>query len=348
MRQLGHFVQASAPDDGGNVAEALAAWNIEYFKIPLARAGVNPIGDLIYFFRLWNKLRRSPPDMVLAYTIKPVTFGLLAARFAGVKRRVALITGLGYAFMHTNCLRQQIVRWIACRLYRWALDGAEQIFFQNPDDQAEFARLGILAPDARICLVNGSGVDLLRFEQMPVANTPTFLMIARLLRDKGVVEYVQAATKVKEWYPDARFILVGGLDPNPTAISKAEVETWVEAGVIEYLGELHDVRPVLAACSVYVLPSYREGTPRTVLEAMAAGRAIITTDAPGCRETVEHGRNGILVPVRDVDALVEAMVQLIKNPQLASLMAQQSREIVEDRFDVHKVNLVMLKAMKLA
>lgn len=348
MGHSGHDVCASAPEEDHQVVDALATLGVDYFQVPMSRAGIDPGGDLLYFFRLWKAFRRRRPDMVLAYTIKPVTFGLLAARFAGVKRRVALVTGLGYVFMDGALLRKRVIRWIACHLYRWALQGSEQIFFQNPDDQEEFARLGILAPDARVCLVNGSGVDLARYREAPVADGPTFLMIARLLRDKGVVEYVQAAILVKARYPEARFILVGGLDPNPAAISNEEIEAWVAAGAIEYWGELSDVRPALASCSVYVLPSYREGTPRTVLEAMAVGRAIITTDAPGCRETVEQGGNGFLVPVRNADSLAEAMFRLIETPELVCAMARRSREIAKEKYDVKKVNAMMLKAMGLA
>lgn len=348
MCDAGHAVSASAPERDELVAATLADWAINYVQVSMSRAGIDPRGDLLYIIRLWRLFRQRSPDLVLAYTIKPVTFGLLAARLAGVKRRVALVTGLGYAFMGGTSRRQRLLGWTAALLYRWALRGAEQVFFQNPDDHAEFVRWGILPADAPVCLVNGSGVDLAHFARVPLATEPTFLMIARLLRDKGVVEYVQAAALVKVRFPSARFVLVGGLDPNPSGISGEEVAGWVASGVIEHWGELKDVRPALAKCSVYVLPSYREGTPRTVLEAMATGRPIITTDAPGCRETVEQDGNGFLVPVRDVGALAEAMIRLIESPDLVMTMAQRSREIVEDRFDVRKVNAVMLEAMGLA
>jgi glycosyltransferase involved in cell wall biosynthesis len=176
---------------------------------------------------------------------------------------------------------------------------------------------------------------------------PTFLLIARLLRDKGIVEYVEAAKRLRAGHPNARFRLLGPMDPNPAGLSADVLERWRAEGAIEYLGEAADVRPHLRACTVYVLPSYREGMPRTVLEAMAVGRAIVTTDAPGCRETVVEGENGFLVPPRDVGALADAMRRFIVEPGLAIAMGQRSRAIALQRFDVHRVNAVMLEAMGL-
>jgi glycosyltransferase involved in cell wall biosynthesis len=173
------------------------------------------------------------------------------------------------------------------------------------------------------------------------------LLIARLLGDKGIREYAQAAQRIRAIHQDVRFSLVGWIDENPDAITQAELDAWTVAGDLVYLGRLEDIRPAIAACSVYVLPSYREGTPRTVLEAMAMGRPIITTDAPGCRETVIDGDNGFLVPVRSVDALVEAMQRFVQDPGLAARMGQRSRQLAEEKYDVHKVNAVMLKEMGL-
>jgi len=174
-----------------------------------------------------------------------------------------------------------------------------------------------------------------------------FLLIGRLLGDKGIREYAQAAAQLKKAYPHAQFALAGDFDANPDAVRRAEIEQWVRDGVLDYLGFLPDVRPAIAQCSVYVLPSYREGTPRTVLEAMAMGRAIITTDAPGCRETVVEGENGFLVPVRSADALAQAMLKFLQDPALATRMGQRSRQIAEQKYDVHKVNAVMLHEMGL-
>ena len=195
-------------------------------------------------------------------------------------------------------------------------------------------------------MVNGSGVDLDEFgPEPPPAAGNCFLIICRFLGNKGVREYAQAAHRVRLRHPNAVFCLAGWIDDNPDAIAESELDAWVQSGDIEYLGRLEDVKPALRECSVYVLPSYREGTPRTVLEAMAIGRPVITTDAPGCRETVTDGENGFLVPVKSVGALVEAMQRFIDNPDLAAEMGKRSREIAEEKYDVHKVNKVMLRDM---
>ena len=174
---------------------------------------------------------------------------------------------------------------------------------------------------------------------------PCFLLIARLLGDKGVREYAQAARRIRELHPSVRCLLVGWIDTNPDAIAQHELDAWVAEGTLEFLGRLADVRPAIAACSVYVLPSYREGTPRTVLEAMAMGRAVITTDAPGCRETVANGVNGFMVPVQSADALEQAMLKFVHNPDLAARMGLRARQVAENKYDIHKVNTVMLQAM---
>jgi glycosyltransferase involved in cell wall biosynthesis len=206
-----------------------------------------------------------------------------------------------------------------------------------------------LRADLPVVQVGGSGVDLARFASAPLPpGPPTFLLIARLLRDKGVVEYVEAARRVRKRRPDARFQLLGPLDPNPAAISRAELEAWVAEGAIEYLGETRDVRPYLAKATVYVLPSYyREGLPRSIVEAMAMGRPIITTDAPGCRETTVDGQNGYLVPSRDSAALAAAAMRFADDPALAHAMGRRSRQIAEARFDVNRINAALLAAMRL-
>jgi glycosyltransferase involved in cell wall biosynthesis len=348
LRQGGHAVVGSAPEAGGATADKLQQIGVKYVQVEMSRAGIDPLGDLAYAWRLWRIFRGERPDIVISYTIKPATFGLLAARLSGVRHRMALITGLGYAFTDVTSWRKRLVRWFACRLYRVSLASARCVFFQNPDDHRTFEDLGILSANARVRLVNGSGVDLEHFRVAPLPEGCAFLMIARLLRDKGVMEYVEAARALKKRFPEVRCVLVGGLDPNPTAVSRQQLDDWIAEGAIEYLGELKDVRKALSDCAVYVLPSYREGTPRTVLEAMAAGRPIITTDAPGCRETVVHNDNGFLVPIRDPAALADAMLRFVESPDLVRMMGRRSRQIVEERYDVRKVNAVMLEAMGLA
>ena len=203
----------------------------------------------------------------------------------------------------------------------------------------------LLDSSAKSMVVNGSGVDVTSFSVAVLPPKLCFLMIARFLGDKGIREYADAARRVKAIHPNVTFSLVGWIDDNPDAIKNEELDKWVAEGIIEYQGRLSDVRPSIMDCSVYVLPSYREGTPRTVLEAMSMGRAIITTDAPGCRETVTHGVNGFLVPIKNVESLVSSMLYYVENPVQLTIMGAASRAIAEDKYDVHKVNAVMVNEM---
>lgn len=312
-------------------------------EIPMARADTNPLADARTWLALYRLMLKIRPDAVLPYTIKPVIYGTLIAWLARVPRRFALVTGLGYAFTSG---RKGPVQRLVQFLYGVALARAGKVFFQNPDDEGLFRDLGILPARIASVVVNGSGVDVAAFTEAPLPSSPpSFLLVARLLGDKGVREYAEAARRTKARHPEVRFRLAGWIDNNPDAIAQSELDAWISDGALEFLGKLDDVRPAIAGSTVYVLPSYREGTPRTVLEAMAIGRPIITTDAPGCRETVLEGENGFLVPIKSVDALVEAMNKFIENPALASRMGRRSREITEEKYDVHKVNAVMLRAM---
>ena len=347
LQAQGVQVHVAMPGGGSlDVCRQLQGRGGVVHTIPMQRTGMNPLADLATLIALFRLMRQLRPQWVLGYTIKPVIYGSLAARLAGVPERFALITGLGYAFTgEQSGGKRGLLRKLVQRLYAAALAGSHKVFFQNPDDEILFRQLGILAPRTPSVVVNGSGVNVAEFSVSALPSYPSFLLIARLLGDKGVREYAQAAAKVKSKYPEARFQLVGWIDDNPAAIIQDELDEWTASGTLEFLGKLSDVRPAIAESSVYVLPSYREGTPRTVLEAMAMGRAIITTDAPGCRETVVNGDNGFLVPVKSVDDLAAAMEQFITDPSLAERMGQRSREIAEQKYDVHKVNEVMLREM---
>lgn len=334
-------------DADSGIASRLSELGVEVHDIPLQRTGLNPLKDLSALLALRKLMRRIGADYVLGYTIKPVIYGSLAAWLSGVRHRFALITGLGYAFTGEATGLRKVLRTLIQQLYRFSLSRNQLVFFQNPDDEALFRQLGLLNPAIPSRVVNGSGVDVSEYAVSPLPEGAEFLLVARLLGDKGVREYAEAAALVKARYPDAAFRLVGWIDDNPDAISQVELDAWVEAGTIEFLGKLTDVRPAIADSRVYVLPSYREGTPRTVLEAMAMGRAVITTDAPGCRETVVDGDNGFLVPVQDVAALADAMVKLIGNPDQVAAMGERSRQIAEEKYDVHRVNAVMLGEMGL-
>lgn len=336
----GHRVFALAPDLGEDVAARLRALGAEPVGIALERASLDPR-------RIWDTARRAEtlfgelrPDVVIAYTITPIVVAAAAARAVGA-RFVPMITGLGYPFLGGWHPRRLAIRVAAILMYRRALRHAAIVLFQNKDDLRDFRRYRALRAGNRVGLVNGSGVDLAHFAARPLPSRLSFLMIARFLKDKGIREYGEAAARLKRDHPHISFRLAGWLDRSPDSISQAELDAIV-AGGVEHLGKLDDVRDAIAQCSVYVLPSYREGTPRSVLEAMATGRAVVTTDAPGCRETVVDGENGFLVPPGDATGLENAMRRFVATPGLVETMGAASRRIAEERFDVDKVNGTIL------
>ena len=342
--KLGHEVIALGPDEGfENQIEDLGA---KYMNYPLKRPGLNPLKEVKTLISIIKILRRIKPHIVLSYAIKPAIYGSLAASLARIPKIYSMITGLGYVFTGTS-FKQHILSILIKNLFRFTLRNNRAILFQNPDDLKFFQQKKLLAKDTKAMLINGSGVDIVKYYfSEPKLKPISFLLIARLIWDKGIKEYVDAARTLKEKYPDVIFKILGPFDSNIAAIKPVDVKAWVEEDVIEYLGETNDVRPFIADTSVNVLPSsYREGTPRSVLEAMSMGRPIITTDAPGCRETVVEGVNGFLVPVKDSAALVYAMETFILQPNLIVEMGVKSREIAIKKYDVRKVNKVILKAM---
>lgn len=348
LRRKGYRVIACAPEAATPVADKLLSMGVEYRSVSLQRTGMNPWFDLIALRALWQLFRELKPDVVLGYTIKPVIYGSFAACIAGGSRIFSIITGLGYAFTG-DTFKRRAINLVVRNLYSIALKRNKKVFFQNPDDLKLFLNLGLLTHREQAILINGSGVDIEHYTETPLPSGPiSFLLIARLLRDKGIAEYATAAEKLKARYPQIAFRLLGPFDTNPSAIKQSQIENWSSKGIIEYIGETTDVRPYIAESSVYVLPSYREGTPRTVLEAMAMGRPVVTTDAPGCRETVRDGDNGFLVPAGDSAALAKAMERFILEPELICRMGRRSREIAVEKYDVHKVNAVIIEAMGLA
>ncbi|MER8628395.1 glycosyltransferase family 4 protein [Mesorhizobium opportunistum] len=346
LRDAGYEVHALAPVDAMTV-RWLTENGIRFHPLPMERAAIAPFGDTLLAFRLYNKLRQIKPRIVLSCAIKPIVYGIPAALIAGIPRRHALITGLGYAFTDRHkSLRWRMINAVARLLYGASLRVATSVTFQNDDDRDDFRRQGLLGRTPAN-VVNGSGVDLDRFKVAPLPEQPRFLMIARLLRDKGLAEYLGAAKQVKAVRPDARFDLVGDRDPNPSGFPVSEVEAAVADGTIRYHGPVEDVRRVIADSRIFVLPSYREGTSRSVLEAMAMGRPVITTDAPGCRAPIVPGFNGLLVPVGGTTPLAEAMIRLIDNPDETESMAKNSRSIAEQRYDVQKVTAHMMEIIEI-
>lgn len=338
----GHRVVACAPDVSPELQEQLSRLEVAYQNIPLDRAGLNPIHDLGSIRALTRVFNRHKPEAVFLYNIKPVIYGSIAASMAHVPRIGSMITGLGNAFA-CDSLKRRVLNRVVRRLYKYALGKNARIFFQNPDDLQLFLELGLIEEGGRHVLVNGSGVDLEYFVPHPPPEGISFILISRLIREKGIHEYLAAARCIKEKYPRATFRLAGWIDEQQHSVSMQELEHFQQQGIIEYLGKLTDVRSAIAGTSVYVLPSYyREGIPRTLLESMAMGRALITTDSPGCRETVEEGVNGFMIPPRDVPSLVQAMEKFILNPELVVDMGRAGRKRAEARFDEVLVNRQIL------
>lgn len=357
----GHEVVACAPEETPTVPCQLKSLGARFTPVNFARAGLNPFADVLSLHRIKAVLRQERPDAVLTYTIKAVIYGTLAARQLEIPRIYTLITGLGAAF-HTAGLKGWLLSLLATRFFRCALPRCTHVMVQNREIAEFLLDRRMVQERNRLTVVPGSGVDTVQFPAMPfpVRATPCFLLLGRLLKDKGIVEYVEAAREVRRIIPAARFLLIGDFDPNPAAITPDQLEAWKGEGVIEHHFLKADVRPFLAQCTTYVLPSYHEGMPRSVLEAMATARPVVTTDAIGCRETIfgvnraqfptqgwYAGENGLLVPVCSRRELAAALLYLAKNPQLAEAMGRRGRELAEQYFDVQKVNALMIETMKL-
>lgn len=351
LHARGVRVLALAPNFDETSRAAVRMLGADPIDSPMARTGMNPLVDALNTWRLTRLLRRLRPAVTLSYMAKPVVFGSIAAKLAGVPHRVAMVEGLGYVFTagaHGFTRKQRILQRVVLGLYRVGIACAQRVIFLNPDDRAELQTAGVVAA-SKTCVLGGIGVDLDAWPALPLfqnAAAPVFLMVARLLHEKGVAEYAAAARIVKTQHPQARFVLLGGLDENPGAIAQAQVQAWCADAALEWQGHTA-VQPWLAQSHVFVLPSYREGVPMSTQEAMASGRAIISTDTPGCRETVVDGENGFLVPVRDAEALAAAMLRLIAEPALAQRMGSASRRMAEEKYDVHQVNARMLQALGL-
>jgi glycosyltransferase involved in cell wall biosynthesis len=322
-------VLIAAADD---YVERLTALNCRFLPLTqLSRKGTNPLKD----FRLYREFcaiyRREQPDMILHYTIKPNIYGTLAAHKVGLQS-LATVTGLGYTFLSTG-----LVSWLARRLYRYALKKATRVIFQNNDDLQLFVKEKLIGAE-KTMLVRGSGIDTTAFAPRPKSisadkNTFIFLFVGRLLYDKGVREFLEAARAVAKVQPQCKFWLVGALDTeNPSAINAAELASY--ADVVQYFGTSDAVADFIADADVVVLPSYREGLPRVMLEALSMARAVITTDAAGCRETVEDGKNGFMIPPQNTAALREAMLKMAAlPPEKLAEMGNYGRQMAVDFFD---------------
>lgn len=352
----GHSVHATAASDAHSsaIGQQLEDIGVSFSTISISRHSINPIRDLFCILQLVLLNFRYRPNCVLSYTVKPVVYSSfstflyrLFCRYEPVNH-VSLITGLGFAFTsgRSPSLYVQFVRKIVCLLYRISLKISNHVVFQNPDDLNELTSLGLISNHSQTHRVWGSGVDLKKFPPQPLPTSHSFLMLSRLLVDKGIREYLAAADLVKEQYPSASFYLAGMLDSSPASIDPAELQYFTSRDVVHYLGNLESVNTLLQSCRYFVLPSYREGMPRSILEAMATSRPILTTDVPGCRETVIDGLNGFLVPPFDTQALAHAMTKLIQQSEKQTLnMASHSLMRARMYFDVRNVNSDLIEIM---
>ena len=315
----------------------------EFRELPMDRSGINPFADGLLLLRFARLMRIVRPRALLTFTIKPNIYGALAARLAGVPS-IANVSGLGTAFIRGGLFSR-----FAGVLYRMAFSGSHVVFFQNPDDRDLFLSRGIV-DRAKTRLLPGSGIDLERFAPVEPLDSedPVFLFIGRLLADKGVREFVEAAQLTRQQYPQARFQLLGGLDPgNRTAISEEELKQWVAEGSVEYLGPTDDVRPFIAKASAVVLPSYREGLPRSLLEGGAMARPLIATDVPGCREIVKDGETGLLCQVRSASSLAGAMTRFATmSVDQRQALGEAAREKVAAEYDERAVIDAYLEVLR--
>jgi len=318
----------------------------------LSRSGLNILADLKAMFQLKAKLKAIKPDIVLSYFVKPVIYGTVAARLASVPIRIAMLEGLGY--VHTASqngygFKKRILQIAQGALFTISFKFATKVVFLNPDDPNDLSKMTLFSK-SKVEVLGGIGLDLIDYPySKPDMNNPIrFIFVARLLIEKGIYQLIEAIKLVQEKYPSTELVVLGSLDEdNPAGLTRKDLDDLIKQKVIIYPGQVTNVNEWLSSSHIFVLPSYREGVPRSAQEAMAVGRPIITTDVPGCRETVIDGKNGFLVPAFDVKRLVKEMIYFVEHPAQIEVMGLASRRMAEERFDVHKVNANMLRIMGL-
>ena len=336
-------VYVLAPDIRDDLKPELINMGIEFIEIKLERKGFNVLNLISSVFELVSLFKEIQPNIIFSYTHKAILSGSLAAKISGFSNTFSMVTGTGHIF-DNQTKKEKVIKFIGSLALRIALRFNKLVFFQNPDDQALFLKNNIVLSQ-KTKLVNGSGVNLDKFSVSPLPSEPVFLCMARLIKSKGLEEFARAAKRVKKLYPEARFILYGYPDEHPDSIDENEIiSNWLNDFGVEYFGYAENPIDAIKECSVFVLLSYKEGTPRVVLEAMAMGRPIITTDAPGCRETVKNGVNGFLVPRFDDLEAANAMTKLL-SAELRKEMGKESRKFCESKFNVLDVNNTLLSDM---
>ncbi|MCU8416020.1 glycosyltransferase family 4 protein [Vibrio vulnificus] len=346
----GHKVTVACPQDCDlmksiDIVQDFRTLGVSFFAVKLNRSGLNPLKEFYSLISILRIILRNSPDVILNYTIKPTIYSSIAGKLSGVKLIYSNVTGLGYAFTGSGWKVKLIYFIVKCQ-YKIALACNTRVFFQNPDDIELFVNSNLIEKNKPV-LINGSGVDTTVFKRdFSLRSKFDFLYVGRMLEDKGVCELLSAAKRIKEKYPKVTISLAGPYDKNPSAISSELINRYVDSGVIRYLGNVDNIIDCYQQHGVFILPSYREGTPRSSLEAMAMSMPIITTDVPGCRETVEHMVNGILIPSKNENALFDAMEKFILFPHLIEKMGRIGRNIAVDKYDIKIVNQSILNVIE--
>lgn len=329
---------------GKDVNSELQKIGANHVPVSMNRSGVNPLADIKYLVDIALVLKRISPDLVLNYTIKPSIYGSIAARFACGCIVSSNITGIGHVFT-SETMKSRLLATVVKLQYKVALKANSVVFFQNIDDR-DFFLANKLVQKSKAKLINGSGVDTNKYIKINSNPRPkSFIFVGRLLQEKGVLEYISAAKLVQERYPESIFAILGGVDENPTSLSFDEIKKHDQDGTIEYLGTTDNVCAILNEFEVFVLPSYREGTPRSTLEALSIGMPVITTDSPGCRETVVDGVNGFIVEPQSASAIAKACFRFLETPNIIQRFGKESRKIACNRYDVAKVNSSILDSL---
>lgn len=341
--ERGHEVLVLGGDPEDEWRELFASRGCRYRRFFVHRTGTNPLQDLKTVKSLRELYEEESPDKVFTYHAKGNIYGSIAAHLAGTSEIYSLVAGLGTVF-RDNPDSFSLVRFIMSIEYKLALKYAKKVFFQNNDDRALFAEKGIVDL-GKTTIINGSGVDLEGFAFTTPPEDMSFLFVGRLIKDKGIREFIDAAKIVKSEFPSVRFDIVGDIDDNPTSLRSEELAVFRREGIVNFCGPQDNVVPFYQKNSVFVLPSYHEGTPRSALEALSVGRPVILTDAPGCREVVQDSINGFMIPIRDAVSLAEAMKRFIETPELVHTMGKESRAIAEEKYDVNKVNEIICNTM---
>lgn len=343
MIACGHEVYVVGPNRD-YVEDVMALGVKEFIEIPLVKDDTSIAGDLEYLKKLRGVMRQVKPDMMFAYTIKPVIYGSMAAKKEGVKKIYPMVTGLGRVYA-SNAWKTRLVRFVTNFLYKRAFKCCDKVMFQNGDDVDDMVRYGCIKRE-KTAVVNGSGVNMDRFKRTAIPEKPVFLMVSRIIREKGILVFAEAARAVKKQVPEARFIVLGGYDNSFGALKEEDLREYVEDGSIELPGEVKDPVKFYENCSVFVLPSYyREGLPRTILEGLASGRPVVTTDWVGCREAIEDGVNGYLVPIKNSEELAKKMLILATDRQKVLEMSDAAYTICKQKYEVNVVNRQMRDIM---